>query len=95
MTTTDDAFDTEFDALFPPTESQKIAYSNLKAQEQLLTDLKATRIKNGVTEQEAADFIGITLEVFQSAENGGVGLNLTELRHLALAAGAKLSYIVE
>lgn len=63
-------------------------------QEALIADLRNTRIKAGISSNDAAKKLGIPRATFDDVEAGRILLNLTEIRELAWTVGAVIEYSV-
>lgn len=71
-----------------------VAGANLSAQEGFISALCDAQVQSGLTVQEAADRIGAPVEAVMQALVGDSDLNLTEIRHLAIALDAIVEFRV-
>lgn len=74
--------------------SSWVASINLHAQEGFLEALGVAQERSGISVEQAAERIGASVEAITQALTGGTDLNLSEIRHLAIALDAIVEFRV-
>lgn len=73
----------------------EVARQNLDNQVALVEALKQARIASGISEEMAAEALGITVSLLQAVEGFRVDLTLTDLRQYAYACNAVIEYDIK
>lgn len=79
---------------FLDTNGGDLSWVNLNHQVKLINDLRQARIDAGISLEEAAEKLGITVSLLEAVEGNRVELSLTDLRQYAYACNAVIEYQV-
>jgi transcriptional regulator with XRE-family HTH domain len=71
-----------------------VADENLLAQKNLFIAFRAARKSSGRSVDQAAELLGVSNEQYEQIESGTIDLTLAEVRQLAFAVDAVVSYRV-
>lgn len=80
---------------FLATSGEGRARKNLDNQINLIAGLKQARIDSGITVEQAADTLGITVSLLEAVEGFRVDLSMTDLRQYAYACNAVIEYSIQ
>lgn len=76
------------------TNGGDIATENLNSQVALIEALRQSRIDSGISLDEAAHTLGISVSLLEAVEGFRVDLSMTDLRQYAYACNAVIEYSV-